>query len=64
MRYVEGSVERSLRSAFDLLIEMRGHKEASRLLRLANGYLRALLSAGEESTPVVVSVRAVKIRRP
>lgn len=60
----EGNVETSLRSAFELLIQMRGHKEAGRLLRLANSYLRVLLSVGDESTPVVVSVRTVKIREP
>jgi hypothetical protein len=58
------SVEVSVRKAFELLIEIRGHRQASRLLALANSYLRMLIHAEQDCVPIVVSIRTVKIPEP
>ena len=58
------SVETSLRRAFELLIQIREHRHASRLLALANTYLRMLVHAEQDCVPIVVSIRTVKIRKP
>ncbi len=58
------SVENSIREAFDLLLEIRGHRRASHLLDLANRYLRVLASGDSECLPIVTSIRAVRIREP
>jgi hypothetical protein len=58
------SVETSIRKAFELLIQIRGHRQASRLLALANAYLRTLILAEQDCVPIVVSIRTVKIREP
>ncbi len=58
------SVESMVRHAFGLLLEIRRHPQASRLLSEANGFLKALIQhADAETSPVVVSVQAVRIRR-
>jgi hypothetical protein len=64
MNQTHNSVEASIRKAFELLIQIRGHRQADRLLALANGYLRTLLHSTPESTPIMVSIRAVRIREP
>lgn len=64
MNRPQSNVEGSLRKAFELLIQMRGHREATQLLNLANSYLRMLLSSDAGGTPVVVSIRTVRIRQP
>jgi hypothetical protein len=56
------SIERSVRRAFELLIQIRGHRQASRLLELANSYMRMLIHGDQDCVPVVVSIRAVRIR--
>ncbi|MGH9358243.1 MAG: hypothetical protein ACRD22_14350 [Terriglobia bacterium] len=58
------SVENSIRKAFELLLEIRGHRRAGQLLDLANSYLRLLASGDSECLPVVTSIRAVRIREP
>ncbi|MGH9450974.1 MAG: hypothetical protein ACRD11_10585 [Terriglobia bacterium] len=58
------NVEGSVRRAFELLIQMREHRQATQLLHLANSYLRMLLSTDAGGTPVVVSIRTVRIRQP
>ena len=58
------SIEISVRKAFELLIQIRGHRQASRLLALANGYLRMLIHAEQDCVPIVVSIRTVKIPEP
>jgi hypothetical protein len=58
------SIEISVRKAFELLIQIRGHRHAGRLLALANGYLRMLIHAEQDCVPIVVSIRTVKIPEP
>ena len=58
------SLEALVRRAFDLLLEIRQHPQAPRLLTQAIGYLQLLVKEGEaDSGPVVVCVRTVRIRR-
>ena len=57
------SVEAMVRHAFGLLLEIRSQKEAKSLLTQAIAFLRLLLEeARPQTTPLVVSVRAVRIR--
>ncbi|MGH9354865.1 MAG: hypothetical protein ACRD10_01910 [Terriglobia bacterium] len=64
MNQTHTSVENSIRKAFELLLQIRGHRQAGQLLDLANGYLR-LLAAGEtDCLTVITSIRAVRIREP
>jgi hypothetical protein len=58
------SVEMSVRRAFELLIQIREHRHATRLLAFANTYLRMLIDADQDCVPIVVSIRTVKIREP
>jgi hypothetical protein len=58
------SVEISVRKAFELLIQIRGHRHATRLLALANSYLRMLIHSEQDCVPIVVSIRTVKIPEP
>ncbi|HLI31063.1 MAG TPA: hypothetical protein VKV79_08200 [Terriglobia bacterium] len=64
MNQTHNSVENSIRKAFELLLEIRGHRHAEHLLDLANGYLRLLASRDSACLPVVTSIRAVRIREP
>lgn len=58
------SVESLVREAFALLLELRAHPDASRMLSLANAFLDMLLrQKGAEGPPMVVSVQAVRIRK-
>ena len=58
------SVEASVRRAFESLIQIREHRHATRLLALANSYLRMLIHAEQDCVPIVVSIRTVRIREP
>jgi hypothetical protein len=59
------SVDNSVRKAFELLIQIRGHRHAGRLLELANSYLQLLThSDTADCIPVVVTIRTMKIREP
>jgi len=64
MNQTQNSIENSIRKAFELLLEIRGHRRAGQLLDLANGYLRLLASGDADFLPVVTSIRAVRIREP
>ncbi len=64
MNQTHNSVENSIRKAFELLLEIRGHRQAGQLLNLANSYLRLLASGHSDCMPVVTSIRAVRIREP
>ena len=58
------SVEAKVREAFELLLELRSHPDASRMLSIANSFLDMLLrQEGTDGPPVVISVKAVRIRR-
>jgi hypothetical protein len=55
--------EAMVRNAFELLLEIRAHPQAQRLLLLAIGFLRTLVrQTDSETPPVVVAVQAVRIR--
>ena len=48
-----------------MLLELRAHPDASRMLTLANAFLDMLQrQTAAEVPPVVISVKAVRIRRP
>ncbi|HEX5481177.1 MAG TPA: hypothetical protein VFZ08_00970 [Terriglobia bacterium] len=64
MNQPHNSIETSIRKAFELLIQIRGHRQAGHLLDLANSYLHVLASRESQCTPIVVSVRMVRIREP
>ncbi|MGH9445446.1 MAG: hypothetical protein ACRD3O_06955 [Terriglobia bacterium] len=65
MNQTPKSVDQSVRKAFELLIQIRSHRHAGRLLDLANNYLRMLTHAGTaECVPIMVTVRTVRIREP
>jgi hypothetical protein len=58
------SVEALIREGFALLLELRGHPDARRLLPLANAFMGTLLQQAEsDSPPIVVSIKAVPIRK-
>jgi hypothetical protein len=57
------AIEVLVRQAFGLLLEIRSHPEAKPLLGQAIAFLRMLVQESEAaSPPLVVSVRAVRIR--
>lgn len=58
------SIETSVRRAFELLIQIREHRHANRLLGLAISYLRMLIHADDDCVPIVVSIRTVKLPEP
>ena len=61
----ESSLEASIQKAFGLLLEMRGHRNASHLLHLAVVFLNMLLQHGDQTaSPLTVSIQAVRIREP
>jgi len=65
MNRQESALEVSIRKAFGLLLEIRGHRNAGHLLHLAVAFLNTLLKdADETASPVVVSIRTVRIREP
>ena len=58
------SVESLVREAFSLLLDLRAQPEAGRLLSQARSFLDMLgRQKLTEETPIVVSIRAVKIRK-
>lgn len=58
------SVEYLVREAFALLLELRAHPEAGRLLSQARAFLDMLRrQKGADEPPMVISVRAVRIRK-
>ena len=58
------SVEVMVREGFNLLLELRRHPEARRLMPLANAFLQTLLhQADRDVPPFVVSVKAMPIRK-
>jgi hypothetical protein len=58
------TVEALIREGFSLLLELRRHNDAQRLIPLANAFLGTLLQqADSDAPPLVVSVKAVPIRR-
>lgn len=64
MNSAQNPTEVAVQKAFSLLIQIRGRRQAKRLLDLANSYLHMLARSGCDSAPMVVSVRAVRIREP
>jgi hypothetical protein len=59
------AVENLVREAFSSVLELRAHPDASRMLTLANAFLETLLrQADSDQPPLVVSVKAVRIRKP
>ncbi|MGH9326132.1 MAG: hypothetical protein ACRD2B_05520 [Terriglobia bacterium] len=64
MDQTQNSIETAIQKAFSLLIQIREKRHANRLLELANTYLHMLANTDPASTPVVVSVRSVRIREP
>ena len=58
------SVEAMVRHAFGLVLELRSHREAQSILAQAIAFLKLLVEQrGNRSSPVVISVRAVHIRK-
>jgi hypothetical protein len=56
-------VEPMVRNAFELLLEIRAHPQAHRLLLLAIGFLKTLVRQSDgEAAPIVVAVRAVRLQ--
>jgi hypothetical protein len=65
MNRQESTLEASIRKAFGLLLEIRGHRDAGHLLHLAVAFLNMLLQdARQTASPFVVSIRTVRIREP
>ncbi len=57
------SVEAMVRHAFGLLLEIRSRRQAKSLLTQAIAFLRLLLEEpSAQTSPLVISVRAVRIR--
>jgi len=57
------AVEAMVRQAFGLLLEIRSHREAKSLLAKAIAFLKLLQQdPSAETNPLVISVRAVRIR--
>jgi hypothetical protein len=55
-------VEVMVRNAFELLLEIRAHPQAHRLLLLAIGFLKTLIQKRDgEAVPVVMAVQAVRL---
>ena len=64
MKRRKHSVETLVREAFSLLLDLRSQPEAGRLLSQARSFLDMLGKQKEaDETPIVVSIRAVKIRK-
>jgi hypothetical protein len=58
------TVEALIREGFTLLLELRRHPDAQRLIPLANAFLGTLLQqAAADAPPIVVSVKVVPIRK-
>ncbi len=58
------SIEGLVREGFRLLLELRQHPEANRLIPLANAFLETLRqNAAHDAPPFVVSVKAVPMRK-
>ena len=58
-------VEAMVRNAFALLLEIRAHPQAQRMLLLTIGFLKTLIRQTDgEAAPVVVAVQAVRLRDP
>jgi hypothetical protein len=58
------SIENLVREGFTLLLELRRHPEARRLIPLANAFLESLLRhTAQDAPPFVVSVKAMPIRK-
>lgn len=57
-------VESLVREGFDLLLQLRRHPDAQRLVSLTNAFMQTLLQSAEAAPPaVMVSVKAVPLRR-
>jgi hypothetical protein len=57
-------VEFLIRKGFDLLLELRRHPDARRLLPLATTFLEMILEQGEGGAPpFMVSIKAILLRR-
>ncbi len=55
--------EAMVRNAFDLLLEIRAHPQANRLLLMAIGFLKTLVrQTRAETAPIVVAVQTVRLR--
>jgi hypothetical protein len=64
MGFRSNDVEFLIRKGFDLLLELRKHPDALRLLPLATACLETILKHGEGGTPpFVVSVKAILLRK-
>jgi hypothetical protein len=62
MRRSGNSVEFMVREAFGLVIELRGRREAPRLLSEAIAFLKMLArDASNVAPPMVVSIRALRL---
>lgn len=58
------SVEAMVRHAFGLVLELRNHREAPSVLAQAIAFLKLLVEQrGNRSSPVLISVQAVHIRK-
>ncbi len=58
------SIEMMVREGFTLLLDLRRHPEAQRLIPLAVAFLETLLGqVAHDAPPFVVSVKAMKLRR-
>lgn len=64
MKQQSGNSEGALHKAFELLIQIKGHRQAPRLLNLANDYLGLLLKSESAEDALVVSICTVRIRQP
>ncbi len=65
MKRQESALEASIRKAFGLLLEIRGHRDAGHLLHLAVVFLNMLVKdADQTASPIMVSIRTVRIREP
>ena len=63
MKRPSPSIEAQVRHAFGLLLEIRSQPAAPSLLAQAIAFLKMLTqSADTQTTPVVISVQAVRIR--
>ncbi len=58
------AIEAMVREGFALLLELRRHPEAQRMMPLAIAFLETLLRQGTQDGPtLVVSVKAMPLRR-
>ncbi len=64
MGFRSNEVELLIRKGFDLLLELRRHPDAQRLLPLATACLETILKQGEgDAPPLMVSIKAILLRR-